>query len=329
MTDKSQQRTEDAAFDYISEWEGFSPDGRPDTEGIPTLGHGFALIITGGKTYSVRENLVETLKAFGIEIKKEHMAELSKIANAHNSGDTQAAKVLANKFRIPPINRQQAKALFRHVVPGFIEKVKRGIGDTAYQKIGPERRAPLIDQAYRRPTAFKGVAKKVGEAIVRDDFDGAAKELLRMGRGRRSRDNASVLRRPDDPDRIRVKHGDVLGAIAQRESAKRGYRITVDDIVKRNRLRGPDNVAGGQFLIMPDPPSVDADEPENSSPPDPKRKPEPSSRQPPDPRPKPERAVSPEKRTEDDAGPAPESPEREQLRAAMRQPVERVNHTLL
>jgi len=36
MTEHSRKSTEDTAFDYISEWEGFSPDGRPDTEGIPT-----------------------------------------------------------------------------------------------------------------------------------------------------------------------------------------------------------------------------------------------------------------------------------------------------
>ncbi len=137
MTDNSQHRTEDAAFDYISEWEGFSPDGRPDTEGIPTLGHGFSLIITGGKTFSVKPKLVKTLNAAGIRIEDKHIEKLTKIVNAYNAGDTQAAKALADKFRMSPIDREQAKALFRHVVPEFIEKVKRGIGDTAYRKIGP------------------------------------------------------------------------------------------------------------------------------------------------------------------------------------------------
>ena len=61
MTDNRQTRIEDKAFDYISEWEGFSPDGRPDEAGIPSLGHGFALILIDRGTYSVRKGLIDEL----------------------------------------------------------------------------------------------------------------------------------------------------------------------------------------------------------------------------------------------------------------------------
>ena len=163
---------------------------------------------------------------------------------------------------------------------------------------------------------------------MRDDFDGAAKALLRMGRGRRTSQNAMVLREPVNPNRIRVKRGEVLGAIVQRESAKRGYRITKDEVVKLNRLDGPGEIAEGQFLVMPDPPAAAGDRDPNW-PPRPKDKPDRATERPPSPKDKPDRTTKPDKRGELEPAPTEESPEIERLRTAMRQLVERVDHTLL
>ena len=105
--------TLDAAMKYTKLWEGIHSTVGPDDKGVPTLGHGFALIIDDGTKWVIRSDLDDKLATVGITLEPQDLDELKDIRDALANGDIAEAMRLTEAHDFPSVTGEQAETLFR------------------------------------------------------------------------------------------------------------------------------------------------------------------------------------------------------------------------
>ena len=206
--------TLDAAMKYTKLWEGIHSTVGPDDKGVPTLGHGFALIIDDGTKWVVRHNLNDKLAAASITLEPQDLTKLAEIQEALATGDIAEAKRLTEAHDFPSITGAQAETLFRVTITEAAKMARTKMGAAAFDRLSPERQAAVIDTAYQRPVEFRKIAARLAAAVAAGDHERGAEVLRSVGAGGRLRatDNARYYRDPHDGTVVRVY--DVAGVIA-------------------------------------------------------------------------------------------------------------------
>ena len=206
--------TLDAAMEYTKLWEGVHSTVGPDSKGVPTLGHGFALIIDIGNEWVIRSDLIDKLATASITLEPEDLTKLIEIQDALAAGDIAEAKRLTVAHDFPSITGAQAETLFRETITEKAEMARDKMGAAAFDRLSPERQAVVIDTAYQRPREFRKIAARLAAAVTAGDHERGAEVLESVGGGGRLRatDNARYYRDPYDGTVVRVY--DIAGVIA-------------------------------------------------------------------------------------------------------------------
>ena len=249
--------TLDAAMKYTKLWEGMNSTVKADRKGIPTLGHGFALIIDIGNKWVIRDDLIDKLATASITLEPEDMTKLIEIRKALAAGDIAEAKRLTAAHDFPSITGEQAETLFRETIAEKAEMARNAMGPAAFDALSPERQAVVIDTAYQRPREFRKIAARLGAAAAAGDHEMGAVVLASVGGGGRLRanDNARYYRNPYDSTVVRVYA--IAGIIA------RDNKLTVDEFRDLNQSLDAELVIMGQLVrvapAIPAAPDADLD----------------------------------------------------------------------
>ena len=206
--------TLDAAMKYTKLWEGIHSTVGPDDKGVPTLGHGFALIIDDGTKWVIRSDLDDKLATVGITLEPQDLDELKDIRDALANGDIAEAMRLTEAHDFPSVTGEQAETLFRVTITEKAKMARTKMGAAAFDRLSPERQAVVIDTAYQRPREFRKIATRLAAAVTAGDHERGAEVLKSVGGGGRLRanDNARYYRDPYDGTVVRVY--DIAGVIA-------------------------------------------------------------------------------------------------------------------
>ncbi len=220
----------DAAMTYTRPWEGFHETVGSAGEGVPTLGHGFTLIIDTRGAWEVRTGLKDTLASVGVTLSPADEEKLIKIRDALGRDDRGEADRLIAEHDFPTITRAGAATLFRATITEQARKTRKWIGPDAFDSLSPERQAVLIDFTYQREGHLKKIGSAVGALIATGKLDQAANALEGIGGGTSVRvtDNAAYFRNPDDPGIVRARPGDGLDRIARR------YNLDPEQVERQN-----------------------------------------------------------------------------------------------
>ena len=241
-SDPIHPRVIDAAMTYTRPWEGFHETVGEAGEGVPTLGHGFTLIIKSRGAWKIRGGLKDMLASFGVTLSgsdtgtdqkidlNSDMGKLEEIRKALAAGDRGEADRLIAEHDFPTITRAGAATLFRATIAEQARKTREWIGTEAFDSLSPERQAVLIDFTYQREGHLKKIGPAVGALIAAGKLDEAADALEGIGGGTSVRvtDNAAYFRNPDDPGIVRARPGDGLDRIAGH------YNLTPEQVERQN-----------------------------------------------------------------------------------------------
>ena len=137
------RRTIEVAMDYTRPWEGFHERVGPDSTGVPTIGHGFALVVKVGNKWVLNEEnlgeLTDKLSRFGVDLDETDLDELDKVIEALNTGDSKLAKSLTRAHGFPSITPADADRLLRETITERAEMVRDRIGEDTFASLSPER----------------------------------------------------------------------------------------------------------------------------------------------------------------------------------------------
>ena len=257
-------RTIDVAMNYTRPWEGFHERVGPDSTGVPTIGHGFALIVKVGNKWKLnaqtRKELDAKLNRFGVDLDNADFNKLDKVIEALNAGNTALAKSLTAAHDFPSITKGDAAQLLRETITEHAEKARGWLGETAFERLTPERRAVIIDLAYNRPEQLEKIAPGLAAHINADDLEAAANALEKIGGGVRKRvtEGAFYFRVAGEPGLIQVRQGETAGTIGAR------FGQGADEVARRNpQVKNIDVVSAGQFLRIWDPVTVQETQEQN------------------------------------------------------------------
>ncbi len=265
-------RTINVAMDYTRLWEGIHERVGPDGAGVPTIGHGFALVVKVKGKWILNERnageLQDKLGRFGVDLDPNDIKKLNEVIDALNAGDSTRAKSLARAHRFPSITGADADRLLRETITERAEMVRDRIGEDTFASLSPERRAVLIDFAYQREGRMRNIGPAVGAHLAVGNMEEAAKALANIGGGDQPRvdDNVAYFRAPYAPGVVRAQPGDGLITIAER------YGLLTDKHDETGTIRrlnphidfdktGAGGVTAGQFVrIAPAAPHTDIGE---------------------------------------------------------------------
>ena len=142
-------------FVFIKKEEGCKPTVYPCSEGVPTIGVGYALAEKGGGGFSVRGGLDADLAAIDKVFTEEDKKRLNKLCTMLNDGTIKQAKVgneYIDRFDLT-ITDEQAKKLFRTCMPQYDAVLRRKLGINLYRQLqNSKEMIALFSLAYNAPS---------------------------------------------------------------------------------------------------------------------------------------------------------------------------------
>lgn len=168
---------DNALFDFILGSEGFVPRVYSDHRGIPTLGLGYALLVDAAG-WPRRDGLREDFAAIGVIFSEQDETLLDAVSRALALGRTGEAINLVAPWRPGErpaernafsflIDKEQARALFQRVRPGFEAVLAKRLGSALLERFaGSQELMALFSLAYNSPALIGPgltAAMKAGE----------------------------------------------------------------------------------------------------------------------------------------------------------------------
>ncbi|MBM3254638.1 MAG: lysozyme, partial [Candidatus Omnitrophica bacterium] len=164
-------------YALIKQSEGFEKKVYSDTEGVPTIGIGYALLEKIQGEWRVRGYIDEQLQSAGINIQQSDRQTLQSVADALNSNNVAQARSLiqSSTFSFSLSNETQGRQLFDYIIPNYKAEVRQKIGDTLYQQLdGSKEMIALVSLAYNNPSL---IGAKLIAALQSGDRDEAWHEI--------------------------------------------------------------------------------------------------------------------------------------------------------
>jgi hypothetical protein len=228
----------DLAFENTSRHEGYDGRIHNDGVGVPTIGHGYALLVRGSNGWSIRDD--ENLAVLGKALTGNDRRKLQQIADDLNRGieysDTYFEDVPgANDFDLS-LDRTEARWLFDLAATKYWHDAVSGAGEDNFRRLRPEQQAVLFDFAYRGPSRIRGnsaLRQALSNDLAFGSWDNTGRELLATVRqgDRRAGYNVDYLRNPLAENVYTVQRGDTWEGVLKRTGMNEEYLAAINGIV--------------------------------------------------------------------------------------------------
>ena len=252
---QAQKELDQKAIKIMMEFEGWKPnkEGKhkvhDDGYGIPTIGPGFALIIKVMDKWEARKQ--DDLKDLRINLSDEQY-KIIKDCAAHKSSPDEFTAEEKNKTKSDlkkmslTVDNETAQRLFDHAVEDSQGKIKKVIGEEAWNKLGHAQQAAVTDYCYHHgnisPIAkfLKGEEKDHSKVVEIMRKDGKIKEFEARANWRADVFESNNLDSPEGT--YRIKPRDSLAKVAE------DHGISLKELIEKNPGINPDKIQVGQKI---------------------------------------------------------------------------------
>ena len=244
----------DAAWKYSASFENVKHNLYLDSKGVPTIGAGYTPIIRNNATkrWELRTSVAADMKAAGVALTKPQANTLKQMETDMNAGgaknNPKVTQGVANLQSIT-VDKGQARNLFEQVYDRNRGIAINSVGQQTFDSLSPERKAVLGGIAYQSPAAISKAGPELAKYLAAQDYAAAGKIIEKLGLGpgadaSRYETMGTLMENPDMTDRVFVKQGDTLSAIAKI------HGTTVQEILRLNNIPDPDRIRAGTILNL-------------------------------------------------------------------------------